>query len=89
MTEKSEVLDLPIKVTELIMTNLKKNTELSLNFFQEIEKNQREFFKGSYDLMNIALPFEGNIWEMQTKMIDKTMNIIDETYEKMKSVLNK
>lgn len=86
MSEKNtnaQMLELPMNFVELMMETVKKNTELSINFVKEMEKNQRDFMKASYDLLNVAMPMEGKLWDMQTNVMEKTMDMYEKSYEKV------
>lgn len=83
MTNTNTLLDLPVKVGEVMIDTMKKNTELSINFLKEVEKNQREAMKTVYEAMNIDMPFDSKIWDTQINMMEQTMKMYDSMYEKM------
>lgn len=79
--------EFPVKFSGLMMETMKRSTELSMAYVQGLEKNNREFMKASYDLMNAALPGESKMWEAQTQMVEKAMKMYEESYEKMMSAV--
>lgn len=81
------LLEMPTKVTEVMIETMKKNTELSINFMKEIEKNQREAIKTVYEAMNLEMPFaDSKIWDTQINMMDQGMKMFDGIYEKLSSM---
>lgn len=89
MNDTNTLLNLPAKVGEVMVDTMKKNTELSINFLKEVEKNQREAMKTVYEAMNIDMPFDSKIWDTQINMMEQTMKMCDSMYEKMSSVWKK
>ena len=81
--KNTEMLQLPMNVFELMVDNFKKNAELSMNFFKALEKNQRDFMKSSYDMLNVAAPGEAKLWDMQTNVMEKTIEVTEKSYEKL------
>lgn len=89
MQDTNTMFQLPVKLGEVMVETMKKNTELSLNFLKEVEKNQREAMKSVYEAMNIDIPFDAKIWDTQINMVEQTMKACDTMYEKMASVWKK
>lgn len=89
MQDTNTMFQLPVKLGEVMVETMKKNTELSLNFLKEVEKNQREAMKSVYEAMNIDMPFDAKIWDTQINMVEQTMKDCDTMYEKMASVWKK
>ena len=75
--------EVPTKMTELVVDTMKKNTELSLAFAQAVEKNNRDFLKASLELVNVMLPGEAKLWDAQSQVVEKTMKMYEEGYEKV------
>lgn len=89
MTDINTMMELPVKVTEIMVEVMKKNTELSMSFMRELEKNQREAFKGISEAMNIEMPFDTKIWDTQISMMEQGMKMCDGMYEKFSSMVKK
>jgi hypothetical protein len=87
MNAMKTAAEFPVKFAGLMMETMKRSTELSMSYVQGLEKNNREFMKASYDLMNVALPGENKIWEAQTQMVEKAMKMYEDSYEKMMSAV--
>ena len=87
MSDKNNaLLEIPMGLMDLMVTAMKRNTETSVNFIKEMEKNQRDFIKASVELMNTTLPGEAKLWGMQTEMLDKGLEVCEKSYEKLMSV---
>jgi hypothetical protein len=89
MQDTNTMFQFPAKLGEVMVETMKKNTELSLNFLKEVEKNQREAMKTVYEAMNIEMPFDAKIWDTQINMVEQSMKACDTMYEKMSSVWKK
>lgn len=84
------LLEIPVKVTEIMVEAMKKNTELSINFMKEIERTQREAMKSVSEAMNIEMPFaDSKIWDTQINMMEQSMKMFDGMYEKLSSMAKK
>ena len=89
MPDINTMMELPVKVTEIMVEVMRKNTELSMSFMRELEKNQREAFKGISEVMNIEMPFDAKIWDTQISMMEQGMKMCDGMYEKFSSMVKK
>lgn len=83
------LLEMPAKVTEIMVETMRKNTELSINFMKEVEKNQREALKSVSEAMNMEMPFDSKVWDTQINMMEQGMKMVDGMYEKLSSVMKK
>jgi hypothetical protein len=76
------------KLFEFYGGSLKKPLDLTFSYLQDLEKNQREFFRNSYELCNIAFPGEEKFWELQATLAEQGFKMIDSVYEKFEKVFN-
>lgn len=89
MQDTNTLLQLPAKLTEIMVDTMKKNTELSISFLREVEKNQREAMKGVYEAMNLEMPFDGKVWDTQINMMEQGMKMADDMYVKLSSMVKR
>ncbi len=86
METQNAILELPVQLTEIMLGSIKKSGELTMNYMQELEKNQRDYVKSISETLNTVMPGESKLWEMQTGLMDQGMKMYDKFYTQISSM---
>jgi len=79
-TEKENMTNLygiPMKLYDVMLDSFKTSRDLSIDYWQSVEKNQREYMKTMYDTFNVSLPGESKFWELQGEMVKNWFGMCD------------
>ena len=79
-TEKENMTNLygiPMKLYDVMLDSFKTSRDLSIDYWQSVEKNQREYMKTMYDTFNVSLPGESKFWELQGEMVKYWFGMCD------------
>lgn len=70
-------MQMPSQAMDILFDASRKMQEASLDYFRQVEKIQRDYWQGMAKVMNVTLPGESNLWEMQTKMVENGFDMLD------------
>lgn len=81
--KENPVVSFNVKLAEMVTENMKKTTEMSLEYMKNVEKAQRDFVKGTMELFSQSFAGESKLWETQTNLMEKMFQAADKNYEGM------
>ncbi|MFN8672389.1 MAG: hypothetical protein U0457_09985 [Candidatus Sericytochromatia bacterium] len=79
--KENPVVNFNMKLVEMSMENMKKTTEMSVEYMRNLEKLQRDFVKSGMELFSKTFAGESKLWGMQTEAMEKMFQNVDKCYD--------
>lgn len=73
----TRMMDMPVQAVNLMVETTRKVQEASTEYFQQVERIQREYWQGMTKVMSTALPGESKLWDAQVKMVESGFDMVD------------